>query len=89
MAELFVVDDKGERREVIIDLERYRALKGMEAVIDLQQLLQAVKDITQKKPVDSSSLDELLEDIGDLIEVAKRQHEETIPWQEAKKSLTK
>jgi hypothetical protein len=88
MAELFVVDDKGEKREVIIDLERYRSLKGMEVVIDLQQLLQAVRDVIEKKPVDFEALNELLEDIDDLVEVAKRQDEEAIPWEEARRSLT-
>ena len=89
MAELFVVDEKGEKREVIIDLERYRSLKGMEMVIDLKQLLQSLKDVVEKKPLEPDALDELLEDIDDLIEVAKRQDEETIPWEEAKRNLTR
>lgn len=72
-----------------MDLERYKLLKGMEAVIDLQRLLQTVKEAIEKEPVNLKSLNELLEDIGDLIEVAKRQGEETIPWEEAKKGLIK
>ena len=89
MSELFVVDKKGRKREVILDLKRYKLLKGMESVIDLQELLQAAKEMVEKEPVDSDSLSELLKDIEDLVEVARRHSEETIPWEKAKKSLTK
>ena len=89
MSESFVVDKRGRKKEVILDLKRYELLKAMEAIIDLQELLQATEEIVKKQPIDPESLNELMEDIEDLVEVAKRHSEETIPWEKAKKSFTR
>lgn len=87
MSELFVVDKKGRKRRILLDMKTYRLLRGLDSVVNLKELLREIRKALKKRPPDTTSLNELLEDIDDLVEVAKRAHEETIPWEKARKEL--
>lgn len=87
MAESYIVDKRGRKKEVILELKRYHWLTALETVIDLKELLETIEHLLKEQPPAPEAIRKLLEDLDDLVEVAKRQSEKTIPWDRAKRSL--
>ncbi len=85
--EQFIVDSKGQRTAVILDMERYQRLAQLKAIINVSEIIKEAKTILNKEPIDTHALAELIEDLEDIQYIFEHKDEKVIPWEEVKSKL--